>query len=166
MSKTLHLIRHAKSSWKNPELTDIERPLNKRGKRECQLMAKPIAESGCRFEYVFCSPAKRARKTIKRIYKALDNVAPAWQIDAALYAFNYEDLLNWCRQLDDALESVLIVGHNPALTDLCQYLVSNVEVDNIPTCAYVRLELACNNWASIDKNCARLVQFVKPKDFL
>lgn len=73
--KKLHLIRHAKSSWSNGALADIDRPLNQRGLRSCALMAEQIAKAGCSFEHIFCSPAVRAQSTIENLTQALSEIS-------------------------------------------------------------------------------------------
>ena len=78
--KTLHLIRHAKSSWENPHLGDLERPLNSRGLRSCPLMAPHILASGCSFKNVYSSPALRARKTIELIAHNLPQQNISWTL--------------------------------------------------------------------------------------
>ena len=165
MNKTLHLIRHAKSSWQDPDLADIDRPLNKRGKRDIRTMAGPILDKGCDFDNIYCSPAKRTRLTIKGILNTLKMADRQWFIDAELYTFEYRGLLQWCRRLDNNLSSVTIVGHNPALTDLCQYFVPRCGIGNVPTCAYVQLGFAVDSWLDLKNGCGELRCFIKPKDF-
>lgn len=163
MSKVLHLIRHAKSSWKDDTLADIDRPLNARGKKACELMAAPILASGCQFNHVFSSPAERARQTIKRIYREINQQLTPWQVDHALYTFSAEELKHWCRKLDDALDSVTIIGHNPALTDLCCWLASDCEFDNLPTCGYVQLKLTVDHWSELQSSCGKITRWLTPK---
>lgn len=158
----LYLLRHAKSSWKDGGLDDIDRPLNKRGKAACKIMAPIVTEH--HYDKIFCSPAVRARETIRRIAKHSQTKDIKWEVAPALYTFNSEDLFAWCRQLNAQLKSVLIVGHNPAITDFCNQL-TNTEIDNVPTGGFVSLLMAVEHWSAIDKNTAELSQFYKPKDF-
>ena len=165
MSKTLHLIRHAKSSWQYPDLADIDRPLNKRGKRDIKLMAKTMMEHGCDFNHLYCSPAERARLTIKGLLKSLDYEETEWVVDSDLYTFDVNELIKWCQKIDNEQKSVTIIGHNPALTDLCRNLVSGCEIDNMPTCAYVHLTLNIDNWRDLAQGCGSVKVFIKPKNF-
>ncbi len=162
--KTLHLIRHAKSSWKNLELSDLERPLNNRGKQACRIMALPIWEAGCRFENVFCSPSKRTRSTIKRLIKNMPENDIQWHVSDDLYCFHVNLLLDWCGKLDDSLESVVIVSHNPGLTDLINRLCDE-HVDNLPTCGYAAIELPADSWQQITRHRGQLSRFLYPKLF-
>ena len=163
-TRRLHLIRHAKSSWEHPELADIDRPLNNRGEWACTIMAAAIAEAGCNFSHVFASPARRAQMTIEELSNSLPEQRIRWITDSSLYTFDANEILGWCRELDDELLDVVIVGHNPALTDFCNH-VSDVFTENLPTCAYVQLEYSsCNgSWANMDLNTAKLLCLLTPK---
>ncbi len=164
--KKIHLIRHAKSSWEDSSLADRHRPLNERGMDACHFMASHIAEAGCDFTHVFCSPAVRAQSTIALIDEHLSNKAIQWQIDDALYTFDSANLHRWCRTLDESMSEVVIVGHNPAFTDFCNE-VSNSDIRNIPTCGYVQLQTnkECT-WRSISEASFELTTFLKPKKLL
>ena len=163
--KTIHLIRHAKSSWKDSTLTDIDRPLNKRGKKTCHLMARHIVQAGCCFEHIFCSPAVRAQETIKRINKAL-NLGLRWQTTGQLYTFDSAVLLEWFRTLNESVTEPLIIGHNPALTEFCNAL-SNSSISNIPTCGYVQLSMEKRlPWRELAEGTAELTAFLRPKKFM
>jgi phosphohistidine phosphatase len=160
--KTLHLIRHAKSSWAESFSSDAERPLNARGHKACRLMAQPILNEGCSFEHVFCSTAKRAQSTIEGIADSLPDHDIRWQLDEALYTFSSRDLLRWIRARDDELNNIVIIGHNPGLTDFCNEMGSRYIV-NIPTCAYTRLEFPLDAWGNICPGSGRTISFITPK---
>lgn len=159
--KTLHVIRHAKSSWDDISLADIDRPLNARGIRACSTMAPEIIDSGCDFAHVFCSPARRAQLTIEGIYQALDRQFD-WHNERALYTFSGDALLSWCLQLDDDLDEVVLVSHNPGITELCNEL-SDQYFDNVPTCGYVQLRCDVERWSKLSAGCASVATFLTPK---
>jgi len=167
--KTLHLIRHAKSSWESAALTDIDRPLNARGLASCEVMAPKIVEAGCQFENTFCSVAQRAQLTIEHIAIALNEQGVLgelnWAVERSLYTFESADLMKWCRSLDDGLAEVVIVGHNNALTDFCN-AVGDQEMKNVPTCAYVQLAIDLEKWQDLSANSARVTSFLRPKMFM
>lgn len=163
--KKLHLIRHAKSSWSDGSLADIERPLNKRGLKSCEVMAEQIVKAGCAFEHVFCSPALRAQSTIENLCAQLTTKEISWQIDQALYTFEVRDLLAWCQGLDDSLTEVVVVGHNSALTDLIN-MVGDQPLENLPTCGYVQLALGDRTWKDLSAGSTELLSFLKPKMFM
>lgn len=160
--KKLHLIRHAKSSWADPELKDKQRPLNKRGIKACGLMARPVLMAAGELGTIFCSPAVRTQQTIELIDKTLKKNKLHWQLDNRLYTFDPEELLIWCQQLNDTLEEVTVVAHNPALTDLVNWL-TDCKLDNIPTCAYVQLGFDGDSWQDLSENSCELLALLKPK---
>ena len=162
--KTLHLIRHAKSSWKDPGLTDIERPLNGRGRRACGSMAQHIVEAGCDFEVVFCSPAQRAVETITRLAEALEEVEVEPQLDRRLYTFDSRALLQWCQTLPETFANVVLVGHNPAITELTNALC-HTDLENVPTCGYVQIGVNDTSWSELEPGDGILNRFLYPKKF-
>ncbi|NJN00008.1 MAG: phosphoglycerate mutase [Phormidesmis sp. RL_2_1] len=163
--KKLHLIRHAKSSWADGTMADINRPLNQRGIASCRVMAPQMVKAGCCFKQVFCSPAVRAQSTIEQLSQHLPKAAIAWQIEHALYTFDSEDLWTWWRGLDDTLSEVVIVGHNQALTDFCNQ-VGDQPIENIPTCGYVQLAFEHRSWQALSAGSAQRLSFLKPKMFM
>ena len=167
--KILHFIRHAKSSWADAGLADDERPLNKRGKQACQLMAPALADIDGVFHQVYCSPARRARATIKRIARQLPERHIVWHLDRGLYTFDEQALLRWCRALDDRLDKVTVVGHNPALTELCNLLCApgaDLPLDNLPTCGYLQLAFDGESWRQLAPGRLRLKHLLTPKQLV
>jgi phosphohistidine phosphatase len=164
--KKIHLLRHAKSSWENVLLDDIHRPLNKRGVRSCELMASAILDIGCGFINVFSSPAVRAQSTITLISKNIPDRHVNWHTDEHLYCFDSLGLYLWCAALDESISEVMIIGHNPALTDFCNEL-SDVSINNIPTCGYVQLTAHTEfNWPQVSATSFELSYFLKPKELM
>lgn len=164
--KKIHLLRHAKSSWGDGALADIDRPLNKRGRHTCQFMAAHILNAGCSFNNVFCSPAVRAQSTIKLISEYLPEINIQWKTIDALYTFESSQLHEWFRSLDESISELLIIGHNPALTIFCNDL-SNSNIDYIPTCGYIQLTArsACT-WQQISETPFALTTFLRPKELM
>ncbi len=163
--KTLHLIRHAKACNGYLSTSDIERPLNDQGKSACAVMAQRIVDAGCSFNHVFCSTANRAQQTITGISQALEEKEVSWIIDDQLYTFDSQEILRWCMKLDGALDDVVIVGHNPALTEFCNYLGDRY-IDNMPTCGYAKLEITSARWKDLREGSAKLSTFLVPRVYL
>jgi len=167
--KKIHLIRHAKSSWKDDSLTDVDRPLNKRGKKTCRFMAQHILDAGCCFDNVFCSPAVRAQLTIELISNSLEGVDIQWQTEELLYTFDSDTIFDWCRAVDESITELVIIGHNPALTDFCNEL-SNSNLKNIPTCGYAQLTYGKKGkkcqWRKLAEGSAELAVFLRPKKLM
>lgn len=158
-----HSALIAKSSWSDPLLEDIDRPLNKRGENAARFMAGQIAATGCRFEHIYCSPAQRAVTTLEIIADQLSDRDIHWQIDNSLYTFDHYDLIDWLTRVDDSIAELLIVGHNPALTRLSNAIGSS-PVTNIPTCGFIRLVSAGQcNWRQIENCHFETTAILKPK---
>jgi len=157
--KTIILIRHAKSSWKFPDLKDIERPLKKRGVSDAALMATVLKDMHLTVDKIISSPAERALSTAKAFAEEEKIV-----IDQRLYLESKTKLLNLLNELDDSCQCVAIVSHNPDLTDFANFL-ANDNIENIPTSGIVGIQFDCNSWAEVQKGkCKRL--FLKvPKTY-
>lgn len=132
-------------------------------------MAQHIADAGCCFKHIFCSPAARAQSTIERISKPLNlnlNLDLQWQTAEQLYTFDSEFLFDWCRTLDESITEPLIIGHNSALTDFCNE-ISKSTIKNIPTCGYVQLSLKKDcSWQELTEGTAKLTAFLRPKKLM
>lgn len=164
--KRIHLLRHAKSSWADASLADIDRPLNKRGVRTCRFMAQHLYDAGCCFDNVFCSPAVRAQSTIELTSSCLAGKDIRWETDDELYGADSEDLFRWCTSLDESISELMIIGHNPGLTDFCNEL-SGSSVRNIPTCGYVQLGARMNfRWPETSEGSFELTTFLRPKELM
>ena len=158
--KTLHLLRHAKSSWKQPLLDDEQRPLKKRGRADARLVAQAMTASGWSAEHVFCSSAQRARQTIAEVLAALDVDAGGVSYHEALYTFDHRSLLGWLVSRDE--EVLTIVGHNPALHELVEWFAATT-LEKFPTAAYCRLEVDVDNWREFSRGSGHITQLVFPK---
>jgi phosphohistidine phosphatase len=159
--RTLILLRHAKSSWQDPALTDMERPLNKRGRREAAAMALRLKEHGATFKAIFASPARRTRETITRMLLTLPSQDAQLTFDQGFYTFERDGLLQTIRQLDNEMEDVMIVGHNPAMHETLRWLTGET-IAKFPTCTAAQLTLGLPRWKDIQKGCAQLKWIVIP----
>ncbi|MFP7753051.1 SixA phosphatase family protein [Thermodesulfobacteriota bacterium B35] len=163
--KRLLLCRHAKSSWKDPSLTDRQRPLNRRGKRDAPLMGEWLATRGVRPDAVVSSPARRARKTAKHLARKLGYPPARIRIVEAIYGATPGVLLDCIREFDPAWEQVLMVGHNNEFTVLANIL-GDLEIGNVPTCGVVCLDFAVASWQDAGEGGGILVFFDYPKKIL
>lgn len=160
--KRLTLIRHAKSSWDHPELSDFDRPLNKRGKRNAPEMGQRLAGHGLRPDLVVSSPARRALDTARVIAEAIGYPADAIRQDPNIYEASVGALLEVLAELPDECRHVVLFGHNPGLTDLANDLTRG-GIDNVPTCGVVDCALDVRNWSEVGSGCGRLLEFDYPK---
>jgi len=160
--RTLTIIRHAKSSWKDVELADFERPLNKRGKRDAPLAGQRLREQRIIPNLIITSPAKRALTTAKAIAKEIGYSIKDLVADRRVYMADVDDLLQMLRAVDNSYKHVAIVGHNPDLTDLANEITGEA-IDNVPTCGVVHAKLELKSWQDLDAGTAELILFDYPK---
>lgn len=159
--KTLFLIRHAKSSWSNPDLADADRPLNERGNRDAPLMARRMDLNWSPPERIICSPALRARETadiLNQYWWKDRNI----EIDRKLYEQSASSILDIIAQTSAKFNSLSLVFHNPNITYLSNVLAS-LTIPNIPTCGIVILKLQLIEWENIQPGTCELLDFDYPK---
>ena len=160
--KRLILCRHAKSSWKDITLEDIDRPLNKRGKKDAPEMGRRLAAQGIKPDMIITSPARRARKTARQLAKATGVGKKKVILIEKVYAASPDELLAIIRKLDDSASVVFMVGHNPETTILANYL-GDLDIDNVPTCGLVTLDFEIASWKDVVKNKGVLAFFDYPR---
>jgi phosphohistidine phosphatase len=165
--KRIHLLRHAKSSWKDTSLLDHDRPLAGRGRRAAKAIAHHMRDNDIAPDLVLCSTARRARETLDRLEPVLSRSAV--EVDGDLYAASAPALLQRLRTVADTVESVLLIGHNPGLQDLALELARpSPTADELaakyPTAALATLEVSTATWRELDRNTAALVGLVRPRD--
>jgi phosphohistidine phosphatase len=164
---TLHLLRHAKSSWSDPTLSDHQRPLARRGQRDAKRIAKHLVRVGIEPELVLCSTAVRARETLELIRAGL-GAAPKVSFEAELYAASSRELLERIHTVPDEVTSLMLIGHNPSLQDLALALSSGgPELARIrakfPTAALATMTLP-TSWSLVSDADAVLAAYVVPKE--
>jgi phosphohistidine phosphatase len=144
--KTLLIIRHAKSSWENAIVNDMERPLNERGRRDAPAMAQRILGSGVRIDLFVSSPAKRAKTTAEYFIREFGRKADEILFIPELYHAPPQTFRDVIAGLDDRYASVALFSHNPGITAFVNSLTS-VRVDNMPTCGVFAVTSAAPGWA-------------------
>lgn len=161
--KRITLLRHAKSSWKNPHLSDVDRPLNGRGKSDAPEMGRRLKRTGFRPDAVITSPAKRARRTAQLVAREIGFPPDGVVVEAGIYEAGQEMLLEIVRGLGKDIGHALLVGHNPGFTDLANYLTGE-EIENIPTAGVATIEFGTDSWKNIGRSGGDLVHFDYPKN--
>ena len=151
--KQLHLIRHAKSSWEHPNLSDHQRPLNARGRQAAPLVGRAmhaeIGASGRETPQFFVSTAQRARETFDGLtigWPLLGEQVPIY--DGALYTFDAADLIDWIATADNGLDSIALIGHNPAMTQLTRFLCPTLALSNLPTAGWLCFFFDDDSWGA------------------
>jgi phosphohistidine phosphatase len=165
--RRLYVLRHAKSSWDDPALSDHDRPLAPRGRKAAKAIARHLRAEGIEPELVLCSTARRARETWERIEPSLAGTPVRYEPE--LYGASATTLLERVRGVPDDVASVLLVGHNPAIEQLARSLArpspERRELDaKFPTAALATLRLAGRSWRDLDAGGAELVELVRPRE--
>ena len=129
--KTLYMVRHAKSSWKH-DVIDHQRPLKGRGKKDCKLVSNKVKLEISSPEKIISSDANRALSTAQYFKDALKVSDADFSTNHDLYDFGGQNVMRIIKELDDAYDSVMIVGHNHAFTSIANML-GDKYFDNVPT---------------------------------
>lgn len=162
--KSVLFVRHAKSSWEDLSLRDIDRPLNKRGLKDAPLMGKLLRKKGVSPDRLISSPALRALTTAEFFARELGIAKEEIEIDRRIYDAFPEDLIQLVREIPDDQEVVLIFGHNPTYTSLANLFAMEM-IDNIPTCGVFRIDAVIDSWRQFSQEKGRLTAFYYPKQF-
>jgi phosphohistidine phosphatase len=160
--KTITLLRHAKSSWDNTDLVDFDRPLNARGKKNAPDMAQRLKAAGIRPSLILSSPAKRAWSTAKIIATEITYPIEFLQRDRNLYHAGVNRLIHVLASQDEGFENIVLVAHNPGLTQLANELIPGLTT-NLPTCGFVSVLVDVDTWDLRGRRSAELVEFNYPK---
>jgi phosphohistidine phosphatase len=166
--RTVFLLRHAKSSWSDPTLLDIDRPLAPRGERAAKKIAGYVRRKRIRPARVLCSPSVRTRRTLEAIEPSLGKSCTV-EFLPALYAASRKELLRQVQALPDAVGSVMLIGHNPGLHQLALALASRGAdlpklKEALPTGGLATLVADCESWTALKPGGAELVDYVVPRD--
>ena len=158
--RKLILLRHAKSSWKDTSLDDFDRPLNRRGKKDAPIMADKLSMRKIKIDLIISSPAKRTTETAK-IFANILGYQSEIIFNDKLYGASYNEILKVINLIDDKYQNVLLVCHNPGITDLANY-ISNYFIENISTSGIVGLSTS-SSWKNINENGCTLLFYDYPK---
>lgn len=166
LEKRLILVRHAKSSWKHPGLSDFDRPLNKRGVTDGSLMAEEMKRRIERPDRLISSDSRRTRETADYILHAYGLEASKIRFDRRLYEADVETIGEVIAQVSDAFTSLLVLGHNPGITQFHNRLLPRDPLDNIPTFGVADIRLAIQHWREVLLNPkAERSLFIYPRLF-
>ncbi len=162
--KSVIFVRHAKSSWDNPDLSDFDRPLNKRGLKDAPFMAQVLAQMNIKPDKIISSPAIRALTTARHFAEKLDYPINDISTHNDIYEKGANAIINIITNLDNNLNCIMLFGHNPDLHHLVTYL-SDLTIDNLPTCGIVCIDFNVASWSDI-KNSKGVIRFFEyPKKY-
>lgn len=160
--KTLYIVRHAKSSWDNPEFSDHERPLMQKGVKKTAKISQYLSEMDVEPDMIISSTAVRAYETACLIAKGLNYPVDKIQKEASLYLSDNEEILNLIFGVDNKYKSLMIFGHNPTFTSFANQFLSE-KIDWMPTSAVVAVKFDTDNWENICLSDKQLKFVVFPK---
>lgn len=162
MKRTIVLIRHAKSSWANPLQSDFDRPLNDRGKRDAPEMGKKLKKEGIIPDLIISSTAKRTKQTAKRIAEEtgydVDNIK--WE--EKLYHCIPQVLEEVLYEVSDRIKTVIIIAHNPGITEFVNQLSPDFKTDNMPTCGIVAAHVDAVEWNNFSMSAREVFFYEHP----
>ncbi len=162
--KTIYLLRHAKSSWDYPKLEDFERPLNNRGRRDAPLIGGVLKKLDIKPDAIISSPATRASTTARIIADYISYPLEYIYYNEIIYGASDIELFDLMKSILDTTKSAMIVGHNPGLTDLANYLTKE-NIVNIPTCGVFCAKIDIDNWKKLNHYGGKQEFFEYPKKY-
>lgn len=163
--RKLILLRHAKAGWNEPGQSDLERHLTGRGENDCLLIGNRLKARGldhCTTR-VLCSPARRTRQTAAHVTRILGGNTDSVVVDQRLYLANPADLMLVLGEQPDSADTLLLVGHNPGLTDMIARL-SGKWIAGLQTCGFAELVFDCDRWIELDWGTGRLEHMDWPRN--
>jgi phosphohistidine phosphatase len=159
--KTLIVLRHAKSSWENTEISDFDRPLNLRGITDAPIVGQNIKNRKIKIDLTLCSPAKRTKATAILV-RASAEIESAIEFDEKIYEASSLHLLQIVCKIDDSIDTALIVGHNPGSEDLVRLLTN--EIHRLPTASFAKISLNIEKWSDISNGSGSMDFLITPKN--
>ena len=160
--KSITIIRHAKSSWDDPELPDVVRPLNKRGVQAASSIGKYLAKLHEKPDLIISSPATRAYHTAVSVAQILGYRLKNIAVVPSVYFEGEQGVLNLLREQDDIYDNIFIFGHEPTCSDVVHTLAEEM-IPKFSTAGMFKIDLDIDNWKDIYKASGKKVFFVTPK---
>lgn len=158
--RTLYLIRHAKSSWKDMSLSDFDRPLNKRGIRDAPIMAQWLLENIDGLDAIISSPATRAKSTALEFANLF---GVKIEFHKSLYHAAEAEIFSSVYSVKDKYQSIALFGHNPGFTYFANEFTGSQYIDNVPTCGIVAIQSSAKSWTDFSTSNSSLKFFMYPK---
>ena len=160
--KEIYILRHAKSSWDNSNLSDFERPLADRGISDAKKMSKFLKDMNIKIDKVLCSNAIRAKETFDLTADGFNfEIDKATYLDK-LYFGDTTTIIQDLKELDESLNNILIVGHNPTLHYLVEIL-TNESINRFTTCNLATISHD-GEWVSLNSQQCSLKSLIRPKE--
>ena len=155
-------MRHAKSSWSSGNLSDRQRPLNRRGERDAPVMGQRLSGHGIRPSLIVASPAVRAWTTAQIVAQEIGYPKEFLQREDGIYMASLDGLLDTVVAQDNGFNSLMLVGHNPGMTALANFLSPGI-TDNLPTAGIVSVQIDRDDWHLYEQPETELIAYDYPK---
>ncbi len=159
---TIYIVRHAKSSWAELGVEDHDRKLNERGIGDLVRMGEEVKRRNWIPEIIYSSTAARAMATAQGIGENISISKSDIIFDSSLYLCTAKTIQDFLSGIDKDVTSVMLVGHNPGLTDFYNEY-TDIKIDNVPTCAIGAFQSEENDWKSINQSEWKSIGFIYPK---
>lgn len=158
----LYLIRHAKSSWTDQNLSDFDRPLNKRGRNAAPIMANRLIKESEIPGIIYSSPAQRAKETVYSFCHQLNIDESKINFNEDIYEASIRNIISIIEKTDSSHKTVWLFGHNPSIGYSGNYFCNNWNA-HVPTCGIVGIEFDVDHWMEISKDSGIVTYFDFPK---
>ena len=159
--KNLIIVRHCKSSWKDPSLSDFDRPLNKRGNIDGELMSNYLREKEKKIDKLILSTSIRTRLTSKYFIEKIHFNSISYLDE--LYHASYSEIIKIISKIENNFNNIMVIGHNPGLTELINHF-TDMRIYNIPTSGIIKVEFKEDKWSKITENKGKIVYKKFPKE--
>lgn len=163
--KEIIFLRHAKSDWGNEQLQDIDRHLNERGYTDAYFLAKWFSENKSKPDRFLSSTATRALSTALIFARTMEYDMQRFRLDPNLYECPLTRLFRIIHAQDNDLSSLMIAGHNPCMTEVCNEVSSDHYFENVPTCGIVSFRFNVSKWSEVGRKNGELLFHQFPKNF-
>ena len=160
--KSVFIIRHAKSSWDEPDLPDVVRPLSNRGKKASKIIGQYLAKLHEKPDLMISSPASRAYHTATNVAQILGYRLKSIAVQPEIYFEGEQGVLNVLRNLEDKYENIFIFGHEPTCSDITETLCGQV-ISKFATASIAKIDLNIDKWKDIYQSKGKLNFFISPR---
>lgn len=163
--KEIIVVRHAKSDWGNEGLKDIDRCLSERGYSDAYQLSEWFSKNKKAPDLILSSTATRALSTALIFARALEQPVDRIALEPEIYEAQTESLLKILWQQSDTVKTLMLFGHNPGFTNLCNALGEEFYIDNLPTCGMVFFQFGCSKWKDLKIKSGKVQEHIFPKEF-
>ncbi len=163
--KELILLRHAKSDWGGEFLKDIDRPLNDRGYLDAYVLSEWYKNTKALPDLILSSTATRAMNTALIFLRTLELNQTSFQLEESIYESSVKNLISVIQQQNNKVQTLLLAGHNPGITELTNNLTPDLFFDNVPTCALISITFDAKKWVDLEPGKGKLNYYQYPKNY-